>query len=30
VGSWYPLVSSLLFGAATYALVGVLFVRRDF
>jgi ABC-type transport system involved in multi-copper enzyme maturation permease subunit len=30
VGSWYPLVSSLLFGAATYALVGYLFVRRDF
>jgi len=30
VGSWYPLVSSLLFGGATYALVGFLFVRRDF
>jgi len=30
VGSWYPLVSSLLFGGATYALVGLLFVRRDF
>ncbi len=30
VGSWYPLVSSLLFAGATYALVGYAFARRDF
>jgi hypothetical protein len=30
VGSWYPFGSSLLFGAAVYALTGYLFVRRDF
>jgi ABC-type transport system involved in multi-copper enzyme maturation permease subunit len=30
VSSWTPLVSSLLFGGATYALAGYLFVRRDF
>jgi ABC-type transport system involved in multi-copper enzyme maturation permease subunit len=30
VGSWYPVVSSLLFAGAAYALVGYAFVRRDF
>jgi hypothetical protein len=30
VGSWYPLISSLLFAGATYALAGSAFVRRDF
>ncbi|MFB6247818.1 MAG: ABC transporter permease [Salinibacter sp.] len=30
VGSWYPLLSSLLFAGVTYALVGYAFVRRDF
>jgi ABC-type transport system involved in multi-copper enzyme maturation permease subunit len=30
VSSWYPLLSSLLFGAAAYGLTGLLFVRRDF
>jgi ABC-type transport system involved in multi-copper enzyme maturation permease subunit len=30
VSSWYPLVSSLLFAGATYALVGYAFARRDF
>lgn len=30
VESWYPLVSSLMFGAACYALAAFLFVRRDF
>jgi ABC-2 type transport system permease protein len=30
VGSWYPLVSSLLFAGVTYALVGYAFARRDF
>lgn len=30
VGSWYPLVSSLLFAGVAYALVGYAFVRRDF
>lgn len=29
VYSWYPLTSSLLFGAATYALTGYLFVKQD-
>jgi ABC-type transport system involved in multi-copper enzyme maturation permease subunit len=29
VYSWYPLTSSLLFGAATYGLTGYLFVQQD-
>ncbi len=30
VSSWYPFVSSLLFGGAAYAVTGYWFVRRDF
>lgn len=30
VGSWYPFVSSLLFGAVCYGIGGVLFQRKDF
>ncbi|WP_103021369.1 ABC transporter permease [Salinibacter altiplanensis] len=30
VDSWYPLVSSLLFGGATYGVAGYWFVQRDF
>ena len=30
VSSWYPLISSLLFGGAAYALTAYAFVRRDF
>ena len=30
VGSWNPLVSSLVFGGVVYALTGYLFLRRDF
>lgn len=30
VSSWYPLVSSLLFGGAAYGATGYWFVRRDF
>jgi len=30
VSSWYPLWSSLLFGAAAYGAAGYWFVRRDF
>jgi hypothetical protein len=29
VYSWYPLTSSLLFGAAAYSLTGYLFVKQD-
>jgi ABC-type transport system involved in multi-copper enzyme maturation permease subunit len=30
VSSWYPLISSLLFGGVVYGTTGVLFARRDF
>jgi ABC-type transport system involved in multi-copper enzyme maturation permease subunit len=30
VSSWYPLLSSALFGGAIYGVAGYLFVRRDF
>jgi len=30
VSSWYPLVSSLLFGGVIYGVTGYLFARRDF
>ncbi len=30
ISSWYPLVSSLLFGAVVYVLAGYWFIRRDF